>query len=98
MELSHVIIGPITTEKSERAKAEAKVYTLKVAPKATKVDVKNALKRFYDIDVSSVRVMRVGGKTRRFGRGNVMRKRDPFKKVMVTLGPKSKSLDLTSFK
>ena len=98
MDLSQVIIGQIVTEKSETLKAASKTYTLKVAPKATKVDVKNALRKFYDVDVTSVRVMRTTPKSRRFGRGNTMETRARFKKALVTLAPKSKALDLATFK
>lgn len=97
MELSQVIIGPIVTEKSERMKAaDKRVVTLQVAPKATKIDVKNALRKFYDVDATDVRVMRVPRKTRRIGRNQEMEKRHHYKKVMVTLHAKSKALDLTA--
>jgi len=96
MELSRVLIGAVVTEKAERAKL-AKSYTLTVAADATKIDVKNALKRFYDIDVVSIRVMRTPKKTRLIGRGSEMVKRRPTKKAIVTLGAKSKPLDLASF-
>ena len=78
MDLSHVIIGAIVTEKAERLKA-ARTYTLRVAPRATKIDVKNALLRFYDVDVTSVRSIRNPSKTRLVGRGRTMVKRKPFK-------------------
>lgn len=97
MELSHVIIGSIVTEKAERLKTE-RSYTLKVLPRATKVDVKKALKEFYDIDAVSVRVIRVGHKERAVGPYKIFTKRHPFKKVIVTLDAKSKPLDLTQFK
>lgn len=99
MDLSRVIHGPIVTEKAERQKADAnRTYTLRVDQNATKIDVKNALKRFYDVDATSVRVMRVRPKFRTFGRRTQMQKRHRFKKVMVTLAAKSKALDLTAFK
>ncbi len=97
MDLSRVIVGPIVTEKAERLKGD-RTYTLKVMPRATKVDVRAALKRYYDVDAVSVRVMRVMPKFRPFGRGNTMRKRQPYKKVLVTLAPKSKPLDVASLK
>lgn len=97
MELSRVIIGPILTEKAERQKI-VRMVTLKVDPAATKVDVKNALKKYFDVEVTSVRVQRVGGKTRDLGAGRWMEKRHPFKKMTVTLDAKSKSLDLAQFK
>lgn len=98
MDLSHVIVGPITTEKSERLKGVNRTYTIKVAPNATKVDVRNALAKYYDVEATSVRSLRNPSKTRRVGRGKVMVKRKPYKKVMVTISQKSKPLDIASFK
>ena len=99
MDLSRVIIGPVNTEKSERLKAgqESHVYTLGVAPDATKVEVRNALKNFYGVEVTKVRVMRVRPKVRELGAGKSMEKRHAGKKVMVTLAKKSKTLDLAAF-
>ncbi|MBT3293567.1 50S ribosomal protein L23 [Candidatus Peregrinibacteria bacterium] len=98
MDLSRIILGTVTTEKAERMKIKDKrVVTLNVALKATKIDVKNALKKFYDVDVESVRVMRVPPKVRSIGRGKVMEKRHRAKKVMITLKPKSKALDISVF-
>ncbi|MBM3227349.1 50S ribosomal protein L23 [Candidatus Peribacteria bacterium] len=97
MELSRVILGSIVTEKAERLKAAGKTYTLKVAHGATKVDVRKALKEFYDTDVTNVRVLRTRPKTRVIGQGKVMEKRHAMKKVMVTLAAGSKPLDLAAF-
>ncbi len=95
MDLSRVILGPIVTEKAESQKTgDTRVYTLKVATKATKIDVKKAIKRFYDLDVASIRSMRVPKKTRKI-RGGTMEKRQHIKKVFITLNSK-KDLDLTS--
>ncbi len=97
MDLTRIILGPIATEKAERGK-EARTYTLRIAEGATKIDVKKALKRFYDVEAVSVRVMRVGPKTRLIGAGREMTKRKRMKKVLVTLSEKSKALDLVQFK
>ncbi len=99
IDLSRVIIGPVVTEKAERLKASetAHVYTLWVLPSATKVDVKSALRRFYDVEVRSVRVVKTQAKTRPIGRGRVMEKRHAGKKVLVTLSKESKALDLAAF-
>lgn len=98
MDLSRVILGPITTEKSERLKGVNRTFTIRVAPKATKVDVKGALLKYYDIEATSVRSLRNPKKTRRIGRGKLMIKRKPYKKVMVTISEKSKPLDIANFK
>jgi large subunit ribosomal protein L23 len=99
MELSQIILGPVTTEKSERLKAQGPrhTYTLRVHPKATKIDVKNALERYYDIEVESVRIVKVLSKSRSLPDGGMMEKRHAAKKALVTLAPKSKQLDLASF-
>jgi large subunit ribosomal protein L23 len=96
MELTRVILGPVVTEKSELLKQE-RTYAIKVSPAATKVDVKNALRKHFDVEVSSVRVLRVGSKTRSIGPRSIT-KRKPFKKVFVTLSKGSKGLDLAQFK
>ena len=100
MDLAHVILGPIVTEKAERLKADAdhRTYSMRVANEATKIDVKNALKRFYDLDVRRVRVMWVRPKSTPFGKGQMREKRHAHKKALVTATEKSKVLDLASFK
>lgn len=100
MDLSHVIVGPVVTEKAERLKAvtSKRTYTIRIAHNATKIDVKTALKRFYDLDVTSVRVMWVRPKSTQFGKGQQREKRHRYKKALVTLAEKSKALDLASFK
>lgn len=97
MELTQVILGPVVTEKSEQLKS-ANTHVIRVNPKATKVDVKNALKKFYGVDVASVRVLRTGPKYRMMRNGDFMMKRHRTKRVMVTLAKQSKSLDLATFK
>jgi large subunit ribosomal protein L23 len=96
MDLTHVIVGPVFTEKSERLK-QNRTYTLQVAPDATKIDVKNALKKFYDVEVTSIRAMRIRAKVRDIGTRTISKRR-PGKRMMVTLSPKSKPLDVSAFK
>lgn len=98
MELSHVIIGSIVTEKAERQKTEGDhTYTLRVAPTATKIEIKKALEQFFNVEVASVRVMKVQPKTRSLGEGKSMEKRHAFRKAFVTLRADSKALDLANF-
>ena len=98
MDLSRVIIGPVVTEKAERLKSgSVHTYTLQVAPWATKIDVKNSLKTFYDVDVTKVRIIKTQAKLRDAGAGKMIEKRHAFKKALVTLGAKSKALDISAF-
>jgi len=98
MDLSSVILGPVVTEKAERLKAGAvHTYTLRIAPWATKVDVKNSLKLFYDVDARSIRILRTQAKHRDLGAGKSMEKRHATKKALVTLATDSKPLDIAAF-
>jgi ribosomal protein L23 len=97
MELSRVIVGPVVTEKAERQKT-AGIYTMIVRAEASKVDVKNALRKFFDADAVSVRVLRTRPKWRDLGAGRTMEKRHREKRVIVRLKKGSKPLDLATFK
>ncbi len=93
MELTSVILGPVVTEKAEAAK-QARTYVLRVHPHATKIDVKNALRRYYDVEVASVRALRTVPKSRQTAKG-MMEKRHRSKRMIVKLAEKSKALDLS---
>jgi len=93
-----IIIGQIVTEKSEALKTQDKpVYTLKVHPKATKIDVKRELKQRYDLEPVSVCMTKIVKKTRVAGRGKEINKRNAGKKAVITLNAGEK-LDLTAVK
>ena len=97
MDLTRVITGQVVTEKAEQLKGSAKTYTLQVAPSATKLEVKQALKRFYGVEAESVRMINTVPKSRRFGNNQQMEKRHCGRKALVTLTANSKALDLTVF-
>lgn len=94
MDTSSVILGNLVTEKSERLK-EGRIYTLRVAPKATKVQVLQALKSLYGVEPTSIRMVRSPAKKRKGPSGPVTKRR-AHKKAIVTLSEKSKALDLAS--
>ncbi len=98
MELSRIIMGQVVTEKSERQKAAGRTYTLRVDPAATKIDVARALETFFGVEVTSVRMHRVRVKARALTGSRVLTKRHRSKRAVVTLAPKSKTLDLSTFK
>ena len=61
-----IIIKPIITEKSNSSIQEGK-YTFKVAKKATKVDIKNAVEKLFEVKVLNVNTTTVKGKEKRVG-------------------------------
>ena len=77
-----VIIKPIITERSSEDLQEGK-YTFKVNKKATKVDIKNAVEKLFEVKVLSVNTVTVKGKEKRVGR-NVGKTSD-WKKAIVTI-------------
>ena len=97
MDLASIIIGPVVTEKAERLKADHKTFTILVAPRSTKISVKNALELFYNVTVRSVRIIHTHAKHRTLGAGAMMEKRHAAKKALVTLEQDSKPLDLAAF-
>ena len=62
-----VIIAPVVTEKSNDEIQMGK-YTFKVNKKATKVDIKRAVEKIFEVKVLSVNTMTVKGKEKRVGK------------------------------
>lgn len=77
-----VIIKPIITEKSNDAVQLGK-YTFKVNKKATKVDIKRAVEKLFNVKVLSVNTISVKGKEKRVGR--YVGKTSDWKKAIVTI-------------
>jgi large subunit ribosomal protein L23 len=51
MSLYRIILEPIVTEKASITDVKNNVVVVKVAPEATKIDIKNAFRVIYDIEV-----------------------------------------------
>ena len=77
-----IIIAPVVTEKSSGEIQEGK-YTFKVNKKATKIDIKRAVEKLFEVKVLKVNTMTVKGKEKRVGR-NVGKTSD-WKKAIVTI-------------
>jgi large subunit ribosomal protein L23 len=88
MRSQNVILGSILSEKSVRL-SEAKVYTMKVATKATKEDVRRALKDVFGVDAMEINTAITRGKivrrARQKGGSPVDVKRSNVKKAFVQL-------------
>ena len=71
-----IIIKPILSEKSFSG-IQMKRYTFKVAPSATKVDIKRAVEEVFGVEVAKVNTVSVKGKIKR--RGATSGKRPDYK-------------------
>jgi large subunit ribosomal protein L23 len=78
-----VLLGPHITEKAASATGSATQVAFKVATDASKLEVKKAVEKLFEVKVEGVRVINVKGKTRRTKTG--MGKRSDWKKAYVRL-------------
>ena len=82
MKAEDVIIAPVVTEKSNDGLQEGK-YTFKVNKKATKIDIRNAVEKLFEVKVLNVNTMSVKGKNKRMGK--TAGKTPDWKKAIVTI-------------
>mgnify|MGYP003332561243 FL=1 len=81
--LFKVLLGPHITEKAASASGSATQVAFKVATDASKLEVKKAVEKLFEVKVDAVRVINVKGKTRRTRTG--VGKRSDWKKAYVRL-------------
>lgn len=84
-----IIIKPIISEASMNGMHERK-YTFKVAKDANKIEIKNALKELFDVEISKINTLNCKGRSVRYrnGRGH----KPDWKKAIVTLKEGSKTI------
>ena len=82
MNIFKVLEKPMITEKSTLLQESGK-YTFRVAPKANKVQVKEAVEMSFDVTVIDVNITKTHGKRKRYG--SRMTKKPDIKKAIVTL-------------
>ena len=86
-----VLIGPVITEKTTLLKEKFGELCFRVHSRATKVQIRQALEGAFDVEVGSLRTMRVPGKFKRQGRSGGYTSQ--WKKAYVTLKDGSKSIE-----
>jgi len=83
--LFHVILAPHVSEKSTRAAEKGNQIVFRVRPDASKPDIKAAVEKLFNVEVQSVTVANVKGKTKAFSR--TPGRRQDWKKAYVKLKP-----------
>jgi large subunit ribosomal protein L23 len=86
-----VILAPLITEKSTILKEKGSVLAFRVARRANKVEIRQAVEALFKVKVAAVRTQNVGGKDKRVGR--FAGKRSDWKKAYVTLRPGEKMIE-----
>lgn len=81
--LYRVLLAPRVTEKTARLSADSNQYVFEVSRDAGKDDVRKAVESLFEVNVESVRIVNVKGKTKsfRFQRG----RRSDWKKAYVRI-------------
>jgi large subunit ribosomal protein L23 len=85
MHVYEILKRPVVTEKSGIQADNLNQYTFEVDRRANKVEIKEAVEAAFGVTVLAVNVMRMPGKTRRWGR--FLSKTPIWKKAVVTLAP-----------
>lgn len=80
-----ILLGPHVSEKSTIVADEASQVVFRVAKRATKLEVRRAVERLFEVRVRDVRVTNVKGKRKGFGR--IRGRRPDWKKAYVSLEP-----------
>lgn len=79
-----ILRRPVITEKSTLLQETGK-YVFEVDERANKLQIRRAVEEAFDVKVLGVNVMRVRGKSKRFGPREVVQR--SWKKAVVTLAP-----------
>jgi large subunit ribosomal protein L23 len=77
-----VIFKPVLSEKAVQAIAEGK-YSFYVHPQANRVQIREAIEKVFEVDVTKINLVNVKGKVKRLGR--FAGRRPERKKAIVTL-------------
>jgi large subunit ribosomal protein L23 len=81
--LMKVLLSPVVSEKSAGIADANRQYTFRVAIDASKPEIARAVELLFDVNVEDVQVVRMKGKTKRFGR--FTGKRKDWKKAYVRI-------------
>jgi large subunit ribosomal protein L23 len=80
-----IVKRPLITEKAERERQEHRHYAFEVRRDATKIQVKQAVEKLFNVHVTAIHTALRAGKNKRVGR--TVGHRPSWKKAVVTLKP-----------
>jgi large subunit ribosomal protein L23 len=81
-----IIIRPVVSEKSYGL-LDAGVYTFIVDPRASKIEISNAVEEIFSVRVAKVNTLNRKGKRKRNRKSMTFGKRPDTKRAIVTLAP-----------
>jgi large subunit ribosomal protein L23 len=84
-----IVLRPVVSEKSYGL-LENNVYTFVVHPKASKIEIRDAVETIFNVSVTSVNTLNRKGKRKRNRKAATFGKRPDTKRAIVTLAPGGK--------
>lgn len=81
--LYQILLAPHVSEKTATAAEMEGRHTFRVAPDATKIEVRKAVEKLFDVTVRGVQIVNVPGKAKKSG--SKQSKRSDWKKATVRL-------------
>ncbi|MDT8427579.1 MAG: 50S ribosomal protein L23 [Pseudomonadales bacterium] len=82
--LYSIILGPHVSEKTTNMSDRHNQVAFKVATDATRIEIKEAVEKLFNVSVEDLQVLNVKGKTKRTARGKI-RSKSNWKKAYVKL-------------
>lgn len=99
MRLYTILQKPIVTEKTSNMNLSGKTrYAFEIAPSATKIDVKMAIKSLYGVEVADVNILNTRAKFKFGKKKDLQTRRRTAKKAYVTLKNANDVIDVTLVK
>lgn len=83
--LLKVLLSPHISEKATNVGESGNQYVFRVAPDATKREIRAAVESLFDVEVKNVRTVNIKGKEKRFGMR--LGRRNGIRKAYVALKP-----------
>lgn len=91
-----IIKHPLVTEKAMRL-GEQGQYAFIVDPNANKIEIKKAIEKMFDVNIKSIRTMRVKGKKKsQFTKTGIMRGKTALRKKAIVSLKEGQSIDMVS--
>lgn len=95
MKLTDVLIRPVLTEKVNKQMEKLRSYTFIVDRKSNKIEIKEAVEKFYGVKVSSVNTLIIPAKTKsRNTKSGVIVGRKPAKKKAIVVVAEGEEINL----
>lgn len=90
--IRNILVKPVITEKFTVLQEQNNQYSFEVDPKASKVDIRNAIQKKFNVKVESIRTVTIKGKKKSqfTKRGRFEGYRPTVKRAVVTLSKDSK--------